>query len=83
MDSGTVKAGLGFRAATVPLGGAGFPRLLRWLWLIEMVRFLESSDSIFFLIAWRGEFSSSVKLTCLFLIRDFKMGIEEGCVRPA
>lgn len=53
--SGTVNAGLGFNAATVPLTGAVLPprpRFERWpVWLCEMVRLRESSDSIFLRIA--------------------------------
>lgn len=51
MVCGTVNAGLGLRAATVPLATVG----LRPFWLrklvVEMVRLRESSDSIFFRIA--------------------------------
>jgi hypothetical protein len=55
MFSGTVNAGLGLRAATVPLVGTilppGPPRLDRW-WVVDIVRFRASSDSIFFRIAY-------------------------------
>ena len=57
MFSGTVNAGLGLRAATVPLVGASLPpgpaRLDdRWWWLAGIVRFRASSDSIFFRMAY-------------------------------
>ena len=57
MFSGTVKAGLGLRAATVPLVGTSLPpgpvRLDdRWWWLAGIFRFRASSDSIFFRIAY-------------------------------
>lgn len=57
MFSGTVNAGLGLRAATVPLVGTILPpgpaRLDdRWWWLVGIVRFRASSDSIFFRIAY-------------------------------
>ena len=58
MFSGTVSAGLGFSAATVPLAAEGlFPRLDErcWLWVVEMVRLRDSSDSIFFRIAYSSE----------------------------
>lgn len=51
--SGTVSAGLGLSAATVPFATAGFPPRfprLCW-WVVEIVRFRASSDSIFFRIA--------------------------------
>lgn len=53
MFSGTVKAGLGLSAATVPLAAAGFPPrlVLRCPCVVEIVRFRDNSDSIFFLIA--------------------------------
>ena len=54
--SGTVNAGLGLRAATVPLAATSLPpgaRLDdRWWWLVGIVRFRASSDSIFFRIAY-------------------------------
>lgn len=56
MFSGTVNAGLGLRAATVPLVGAslppGPPRLDERWWVVDIVRFRESSDSIFFRMAY-------------------------------
>lgn len=53
MFSGTVSAGLGLRAATVPLVTAGFGRRFpRPEWkVVETVRLRESSDSIFLRIA--------------------------------
>lgn len=55
--SGTVSAGLGLRAATVPFVAADlvdfFP-LEDW-WVVEMVRFLASSVSIFLRIALDGD----------------------------
>ena len=47
MVSGTVSAGLGFSAATVPLATLGLPPRRRLLCcVVEMVRFRESSFSI-------------------------------------
>ena len=56
MFSGTVRAGLGLRAATVPLATGGLAeRLLRPDWkVVETVRFRASSDSIFLRIACGG-----------------------------
>lgn len=52
MFSGTVRAGLGLRAATVPLVAALEARLEeRDVWVVEMVRLRESSDSIFLRMA--------------------------------
>jgi len=52
MFSGTVKAGEGFSAATVPLAATGFPFLPpRVFCVVEIVRFRANSDSIFFRIA--------------------------------
>ena len=56
MFSGTVNAGLGLRAATVPLVGTSLPpgpvRLDDRWWFVEIVRFRASSDSIFFRMAY-------------------------------
>jgi hypothetical protein len=53
MFSGTVSAGLGRSAATVPLAACTLlPRLPpRMLFVVEMVRLRESSDSIFLRMA--------------------------------
>lgn len=47
MVSGTVSAGLGLSAATVPLATVGLlPRRRLLCWVVEMVRFRESSFPI-------------------------------------
>lgn len=57
MFSGTVSAGDGLSAATVPLGAE---RCLRFevlfdCWcVVEIVRFRDNSDSIFLRMAWRA-----------------------------
>lgn len=51
MDSGTVKAGLGFNAATVPFVAVPFVSFLRKGAVVDVVRFRDSSDSIFFRMA--------------------------------
>ena len=80
MLSGTVSAGLGFKAATVPFWTLGFAlRLLRfWLYVVEMVRLRESSDSIFLRIACVG--LSGSKLTVFEGVRrlGIKVAEEEG-----
>ncbi len=54
MFSGTVRAGAGLSAATVPFCAFDLlPRLLlRWYCVVEMVRFRASSDSIFLRMAY-------------------------------
>ena len=62
MLSGTVRAGLGFKAATVPFWTLGLLlRLVRFgLKVVEIVRLRESSDSIFLRMAWDGLSGSNV-----------------------
>lgn len=56
MFSGTVRAGLGFSAATVPFCAVALCPRLRLpgasCCVVEIVRLRESSDSIFLRIAW-------------------------------
>lgn len=52
MVSGTVRAGLGFKAATVPFVTVPFANFLRKGAVVDVVLFRDSSDSIFFLMAW-------------------------------
>jgi hypothetical protein len=65
MLSGTVNAWLGLRAATVPFAPpASFPPFLPlelpWA-VVEMVRFLASSDSIFLRMAYENKDMSRVE----------------------
>ena len=83
MLSGTVSAGLGFNAATVPFCTLDLLErlLLRCWWVVEIVRFRESSDSIFLRIACEG-FVSALALTVLDAVRRLGMkliGVE--CAR--
>ena len=56
MLSGTVSAGLGFSAATVPFCTFGLLLCFLPCWcVVEIVRLRESSDSIFFRIACADE----------------------------
>lgn len=85
MSSGTVKAGLGFSAATVPFCTFGLlPRLRLECCVVEIVRLRASSDSIFLRIACAGLSGSDAALAAPRAVaRRFGKWVAAGdvCVR--
>lgn len=82
MLSGTVKAGLGLRAATVPFWTFGLlPRLRFEGYAVEIVRFRESSDSIFLRIACEGLSASFGTARDVMRLLGIPLGAEEGTLR--
>jgi hypothetical protein len=81
--SGTVKAGVGLRAATVPFCAVAFvERLLLWPNpVVDIVRFRASSDSIFFRIAWVQREVELVNANTVIASNEFEM--MNKCIKRA